>query len=90
MGYTNVATKGGNGYYGWPEQAPFDAIMVAAAPDLIPPPLFGQLKSGGRMFISAGIERAQKLMVVTKDTDGNNTTPIERVAADDEKIVANM
>ncbi len=74
MGYTNIETKVGNGYYGWPEQAPFDAIMVTAAPDLIPPPLFGQLKPGGRMVIPAGIERSQQLMVVTKDINDNIST----------------
>jgi protein-L-isoaspartate(D-aspartate) O-methyltransferase len=74
LGYDNVETKVGNGYYGWPEQAPFDAIMVTAAPDLIPPPLFGQLKPGGRMVVPAGIENAQQLMVVTKDDAGTIAT----------------
>ena len=74
LGYDNVVTKVGNGYYGWPEHAPFDAIIVTAAPDLIPPPLFEQLKPGGRMVIPAGIEDAQQLMVVDKDESGRLTT----------------
>ena len=74
QGYDNVESKVGNGYYGWPEQAPFDAIMVTAAPDLIPPPLFGQLKPGGRMVIPAGIEKSQQLMMVRKDPEGHITT----------------
>ena len=74
LGYDNVVTKVGNGYYGWPEHAPFDAIIVTAAPDLIPPPLFEQLKPGGRMVIPAGIEDAQQLMVVDKDENGRLTT----------------
>jgi len=74
QGYDNVESKVGNGYYGWPEQAPFDAIMVTAAPDLIPPPLFGQLKPGGRMVIPAGIEKSQQLMMVRKEPEGHITT----------------
>ncbi len=74
LGYDNVVTKVGNGYYGWPEHAPFDAIIVTAAPDLIPPPLFEQLKPGGRMVIPAGIEDAQQLMVVDKDETGRIAT----------------
>ena len=74
LGYENVETKLGNGYYGWPEHAPFDAIIVTAAPDLIPPPLFEQLKPGGRMVIPAGIEEAQQLMIVDKDESGRITT----------------
>ena len=46
-GYTNVEVRVGNGYFGWPEQAPFDKVIVTAAPDLIPPPLINQLKAGG-------------------------------------------
>src|SRR5215471_12582721 len=48
-GYTNVEVRIGNGYAGWPNHAPFDKVMVTAAPDLIPPPLINQLKAGGRM-----------------------------------------
>lgn len=73
LGYANVETKLGNGYYGWPEHAPFDAIIVTAAPDLIPPPLLEQLKPGGRMVIPAGIEDAQQLMAVEKNENGRIT-----------------
>lgn len=69
-GYTNVEIRVGDGNQGWPEHAPFDRILVAAAPDLVPPALIGQLKPGGRMVVPAGIEEAQQLMVVDKDEDG--------------------
>ena len=49
LGYDNVKTRIGDGYYGWPEAAPFDAIMVTAAASHVPPPLLKQLKPGGRM-----------------------------------------
>jgi len=69
-GYSNIDFKIGNGYYGWPEHAPFDKIMVTAAPDLLPPPLIAQLKAGGRMVIPAGLQDAQQLNLVTKGADG--------------------
>ena len=68
--YTNIELKIGNGYYGWPEHAPYDKIIVTAAPDLIPPPLFDQLKPGGKMVIPAGLADAQRLVLVEKDIDG--------------------
>jgi protein-L-isoaspartate(D-aspartate) O-methyltransferase len=68
LGY-RVHTRIGDGYRGWPEAAPFDAIIVAAAPDHIPPALIAQLKPGGRMVIPVGT-LAQELMVVTKNVDG--------------------
>ena len=70
QGYTNIETRTGNGYHGWPEHAPFDAIMVTAAPDLVPPPLIAQLKPGGRMVVPAGNADAQQLMLVRKAADG--------------------
>ncbi len=70
QGYTNVEMRTGDGSLGWPEHAPFDRILVAAAPDLVPPALIQQLKPGGRMVIPAGIEDAQQLMVVDKAADG--------------------
>ncbi len=70
LGYRNVELRIGDGANGWPEHAPFDRILVAAAPDLVPPALIGQLKAGGRMVVPAGIEDAQQLMVVDKDEDG--------------------
>jgi protein-L-isoaspartate(D-aspartate) O-methyltransferase len=70
LGYRNIEIKLGDGYYGWPEHAPFDKIIVTAAPELVPPHLIGQLKAGGRMVIPAGIADAQQLMLVTKDAAG--------------------
>lgn len=72
--YKNVALRTGNGYYGWPEHAPFDKIIVTAAPELIPPMLIQQLKPGGRMAIPAGLPRAQKLLLVEKDATGRAKT----------------
>jgi protein-L-isoaspartate(D-aspartate) O-methyltransferase len=73
-GYTNVAVRVGNGYFGWPEHAPFDKVIVTAAPDLIPPPLINQLKTGARMVIPVGLPDAQKLVVVDKDVNGRIKT----------------
>jgi len=72
--YTNIEFKIGNGYYGWPDHAPYDKIIVTAAPDLIPPPLFEQLKPGGKMVIPAGLAEAQRLLLVEKDVTGALTT----------------
>ena len=66
LGYKNVLVKGGDGYKGWPEHAPFDAIIVTAAPDHVPRPLLEQLKEGGRMVIPVGKTYAQKLKVLEK------------------------
>ena len=73
-GYTNVEVRVGNGYFGWPEHAPFDKVIVTAAPDLIPPPLINQLKAGGRMVIPVGLPDAQKLVVADKDMNGRVRT----------------
>jgi protein-L-isoaspartate O-methyltransferase len=70
QGYTNVEVRVGNGYAGWPEYAPFNKMMVTAAPDLIPPPLINQLKISGRMVIPVGLLGAQQLVVVEKDLNG--------------------
>ena len=69
-GYANIDVRVGNGYFGWPDHAPFDKVIVTAAPDLIPPPLINQLKAGGRMIIPAGLPDAQKLVVADKDLNG--------------------
>lgn len=74
LGYRNIEVRTGNGYYGWPEHAPFDKIIVTAAPDLIPPPLLAQLKPGGRMAIPAGIPDKQQLMLVEKAENGKLVT----------------
>jgi protein-L-isoaspartate(D-aspartate) O-methyltransferase len=73
-GYTNTEVRVGNGYFGWPEHAPFDKVIVTAAPDLIPPPLINQLKFGGRMVIPVGLPDAQQLVVVDKDVYGRIKT----------------
>ena len=73
-GCTNVEFKIANGYHGWSEHAPFDKIIVTAAPDLIPPPLIHQLRAGGKMVIPAGLADAQQLMVVEKHGNGRVTT----------------
>jgi protein-L-isoaspartate(D-aspartate) O-methyltransferase len=75
LGYRNVQTQVGDGYYGWPEAAPFDAIMVTAAASHVPPPLIRQLKPGGRMVIPLGTQfMTQSLMLVEKQPDGSVTS----------------
>jgi protein-L-isoaspartate(D-aspartate) O-methyltransferase len=74
QGCTNVELKIANGYYGWSEHAPFDKVIVTAAPDLIPPPLIHQLKTGGKMVVPAGLPDAQQLVLVEKHSNGRVTT----------------
>jgi len=69
LGYTNCQVKCGDGYQGWPEHAPFEAIMVTAAPDHVPPVLIEQLAPGGRMIIPVG-KFIQYLRLITKDEQG--------------------
>ena len=70
-GYTKVTAKTGDGYYGWQEHGPFDAIIVTAAATHVPPPLLKQLKRGGRMIIPVGAAfRVQQLMLLQKDDKG--------------------
>ena len=64
LGYDNIYTKIGDGYKGWPEHAPFDAIIVTAAPEKIPEPLKRQLAEGGRMIIPVGGDAAQELVLL--------------------------
>src|SRR6266566_2144192 len=66
LNYSNVKVKAGDGYKGWPEHAPFDAIIVTAAPDHVPQPLVEQLKEGGRMIIPVGKTGAQMLYLLEK------------------------
>ncbi len=67
LGFRNIMTRGGDGYYGWEEQAPFDCIMITAAVNHIPPPLLKQLKEGGRMILPLGNPFSfQNLVLVTK------------------------
>ncbi|MEE8635269.1 MAG: protein-L-isoaspartate(D-aspartate) O-methyltransferase [Acidiferrobacterales bacterium] len=75
LGYGNVTTRLGDGYYGWIEQAPFDGIIVTAAASHVPPPLIEQLKPGGRMVIPVGDRFfTQQLLLVQKTADGQITT----------------
>lgn len=70
LGYENVEVKVGNGYYGWPERAPFDKIVVTAACELVPPPLLAQLRPRGRMVVPTGYEERQSLTLVIRDAAG--------------------
>ena len=72
LGYENVSVKAGDGYYGWPEAAPFDGIIVTAVGPDIPEDLLSQLKPGGRMVLPVGTQyTAQNLTVVTKREEGS-------------------
>ena len=73
QGYTNIELKIANGYHGWSEHAPFEKVIVTAAPDLVPPPLIHQLKNGGKMVVPAGLPDAQQLVLVDKDGNGRVT-----------------
>jgi protein-L-isoaspartate(D-aspartate) O-methyltransferase len=74
QGYGNVEVRCGDGRAGWPEHAPFDKIIVTAAPDLVPPSLIYQLKPGGRMVVPAGLPDEQQLLLLEKDSDGALST----------------
>jgi protein-L-isoaspartate(D-aspartate) O-methyltransferase len=72
LNYDNVTVKSGDGYYGWPEHGPFDAIIVTAAPSHVPPPLVEQLKPGGKMVIPVGpVFTVQNLLLIEKQEDGS-------------------
>lgn len=75
LAYRQVACKVGDGYYGWDEHAPYDAIIVTAAASHVPPPLIRQLKPGGRMVIPVGAQfLTQYLLLVEKSADGTVST----------------
>jgi protein-L-isoaspartate(D-aspartate) O-methyltransferase len=74
LGYANVEVRLGDGSKGWPEHAPFDKVIVTAAPELVPPSLITQLKPGGRMVVPAGLEDDQRLMLVEMDDAGDLKT----------------
>ena len=72
LGYTSVQVKRGDGYLGWPQYAPYDAVVVTAAADHVPPPLIEQLKPGGRLVIPVGGGQTQQsLLLVEKGADGS-------------------
>jgi protein-L-isoaspartate(D-aspartate) O-methyltransferase len=70
LGYENVVTRTGDGYNGWPEEAPFDAIIVTAAPEHVPPPLLDQLAVGGRMILPVGETFSQNLTLYRRTPTG--------------------
>jgi protein-L-isoaspartate(D-aspartate) O-methyltransferase len=75
LGYRNVQVKVADGYYGWPEHAPFDSIIVTAAASHIPLPLVKQLKPGGRMVVPVGTSfLTQNLLLIEKQLDGSVTS----------------
>jgi protein-L-isoaspartate(D-aspartate) O-methyltransferase len=81
LGITRVHVRAGDGYRGWPEKAPFDGIIVTAAPAHVPEPLVEQLAVGGRMVIPVGAA-VQELLVITKTPDGErreSTIPVRFV-----------
>jgi len=92
LGYDNVETRCVDGYLGWPEQAPFDGILVTAAAPSVPPPLIEQLNEGARMIIPAGPQYGrQELLMLEKRPDGSVRTsnvlavafvPLTRASAD--------
>ena len=69
LGYGNVKVRAGDGYAGWPEEAPFDAVVLTAAPPAIPPPLLEQLARGGRLVAPVG-DFSQELVLITRSADG--------------------
>jgi len=81
LGYTNIQIRNGDGYLGWPENAPFDRIIVTAAPDHVPQPLIDQLKPGGKMIIPVG-RMEQDLVLIEKSEQGvsrRTTIPVRFV-----------
>ena len=70
LGYRNVTVRQGDGYKGWPEQAPFDGIMLTAAPPEVPQALIGQLANGGRLVAPVGLGWDQELVLIEKDANG--------------------
>jgi protein-L-isoaspartate(D-aspartate) O-methyltransferase len=67
LGYHNAHVRAGDGYQGWPEEAPFDVIIVTCAPERVPQPLIDQLKDGGRMIIPVGAGYDQELVLIEKE-----------------------
>ena len=77
LGYTSVRVRHADGHFGWPEEAPFDAVIVTAAPTYIPPALIDQLRPGGRLLIPVGsVFGVQNLVLVEKDERGDTRTRV--------------
>ena len=77
FGYEKIHTKCADGYFGWEEFAPFDAIIVTCAAEFVPPPLIAQLKIGGRMCIPVGPHfSVQNLLLITKKTENEIETKV--------------
>jgi protein-L-isoaspartate(D-aspartate) O-methyltransferase len=75
LGYGNVTVRNGDGYLGWPDEAPFDIILVTAAPEEVPPALVAQLKPGGRLIVPVGrVYDVQDLQLIEKDATGRVST----------------
>lgn len=79
FGYNNVVTRTGDGYNGWPEEAPFDAIIVTAAPEHVPPPLLDQLAVGGRMILPVGETFSQNLTLYRRTATGYERSTLDPV-----------
>jgi len=80
LGYRNIRTRVGDGYHGWPEESPFDAIIVTAAPDHVPQPLLDQLAVGGRLILPVGKAfQEQELALYRKTKDGYERKRLELV-----------
>jgi protein-L-isoaspartate(D-aspartate) O-methyltransferase len=71
LGYSSVVVRQGDGYKGWPEEAPFDRIMLTAAPAQVPQPLLDQLKPGGKLVAPIGQPGEQVLLLIDKSLDGS-------------------
>ncbi len=88
LNYKNIFVRIGDGYQGWPEGAPFDAIIVTCSPSQVPQPLQDQLKEGGRMIIPIGLENYQELVLLVKQNgkmEKKNTLPVRFVPMRDKK-----
>jgi protein-L-isoaspartate(D-aspartate) O-methyltransferase len=76
LGFANVTARAGDGRQGWPEHAPFDIVLAAAAPERVPPALIEQLRPGGRLIIPSGPAHAQELLRIVKDETGGTRTEV--------------